>query len=71
MPTLEERVAELERTATNHEAMFRLMIAIGERQQALLEQVQRDSQQTQRLWARLAQRYGWLDDDDLIPPQEE
>jgi hypothetical protein len=65
MATIQERVAELEQTATTHEAMFRLMIAIGERQQLLLEQVQRDAQQTQRLWVRLAERYGWLDDEEV------
>ena len=79
MATIQERVAELERTANNHDAMFRLMISIGERQQdtldeikelvkgqgELLAEVRRDSRQTQRLWVRLAQRYGWLEDDDL------
>ena len=66
MPTIEERVKELEATAGNHQAMINLLIAIGERQQTLLEEIQRDSQQTQRLWVRLAQRYGWLDDDDSL-----
>ncbi len=35
-----------------------------ERHQELLAEVRRDAQQTQRLWVRLAQRYGWLDEDD-------
>ncbi len=86
MPSIEERVAELEATANNHGAMLNLLIAIGERQQTLLEEIQtevkeirvvqenqnelleevrRDTQQTQQLWVRLAQRYGWLDEDDL------
>ena len=86
MPSIEERVRELEATAGNHQAMINLLVAIGERQQTLLEEIQtevkeiralqvnqnelleevrRDSQQTQRLWVRLAQRYGWLEDDDL------
>ena len=30
-----------------------------------LEEVHRDTQHTQRLWIRLAQKNGWLDDDDL------
>ena len=64
MPTIEERMEELERTAQTHDAMFRLMIAIGERQQDLLEEIRRDAQQTQRLWTRLAERYGWPDGDD-------
>jgi hypothetical protein len=65
MPSIEERVRELEATKDNHQAMINLLIAIGERQQTLLEEIQRDSQQTQRLWVRLAERYGWLDDEDL------
>ena len=65
MATLEERIEELEQTATTHDAMFRLMIAIGERQQALLEEVQRDTQRTQRLWVNLSKRYGWLEEEDL------
>ncbi|MDE2788111.1 MAG: hypothetical protein OXL37_15800 [Chloroflexota bacterium] len=35
-----------------------------DRHQALLAEVRRDAQQTQRLWVRLAQRYGWLDEND-------
>ena len=30
-----------------------------------LEELRRDSRHTQRLWIRLAQKNGWLDDDDL------
>ena len=66
MPSIEERVRELEATTGNHQAMINLLVAIGERQQTLLEEIQRDSQQTHRLWVRLAQRYGWLEDDDLL-----
>ena len=35
-----------------------------EQNEALLEEARRDSAQTRRLWAHLAQRYGWLDDDE-------
>ena len=73
MPSIEERVRELEATAGNHQAMINLLVAIAERQQgtlerleSLLQEVRRDSQQTQRLWVRLAQRHGWLEDDDLL-----
>ena len=69
--TIQERVAELGLIAGNHDAMLAFLTAIAERQQEtlerleeLLQQVQRDSQQTHRLWVRLAERYGWLDDDD-------
>ena len=30
---------------------------------ALLEELTRDAATTRRLWLRLAQRYGWLDDE--------
>ena len=77
-PTIEERVAQLEDTSRTHEMMLNLLISIGERQQETLErhqellerqqemlaEIRRDARQTQRLWVRLAQRYGWLDEND-------
>ena len=63
--TLEERLAKLEIPVRNHDAMFNLLIGISERQQALLEQVQRDGQKTQRLWVNLCKKYGWLEEEDL------
>ncbi len=64
MPTTEERVEALEITTRTHDAMLNLLISVGERQLEMLNEIRRDSQQTQRLWLRLAQKYGWLDDDD-------
>ena len=71
--TIEERLAKLEIPVRNHDAMFNLLIGISERQQAaqerqqaLLEQVQRDGQKTQRLWVNLCRKYGWLEDEDLL-----
>ena len=66
--TIQERVAELELIAGNHNALIHLLIAIGDRQQALLEEIQRDGRQMQRLWVRLAERYGWLEDEDQDSP---
>ena len=50
--------------------MLNLLLTIAKRLQDLLEQLKdlmsetrHDAQQTQRLWARIAQRHGWLDDD--------
>ena len=65
MATIEERLAKLEIPVRNHDAMFNLLIGISERQQTLLEQVQRDGQKTQRLWVNLCKKYGWLEDEDL------
>ena len=71
MPTIDERVAALEITTRTHDAMLNLLVSVGERQlemlkgqREMLEEIHRDSKQTQRLWTRLAQRYGWLEDDD-------
>lgn len=71
MATLEERLAGVEVTVRTHDAMFNLSLSILERQistlerqTALLEEVRRDAKQTRRLWVRLAQRYGWLDESD-------
>ena len=63
--TTQDRIEALEQTVRTHDVMINMLVSIGERQQELLEEIRRDNQQTQRLWARLAQRYGWLDDDDL------
>ena len=30
----------------------------------LLAEVRRDAQRTQRLWVRLAQKYGWIEEED-------
>ena len=47
-----------------HQALLERYQETQERQQELLAEVRRDAQQTQRLWVRLAQRYGWLDEND-------
>ena len=58
---LQERQQE---TLDRHQALLERHQALLERQQELLAEVRRDAQQTQRLWVRLAQRYGWLDEND-------
>ena len=76
--TIQERVAEIKRTSNNHEAMIGLLVAIGERQQNLLEKLEegakrtqdildetrRDARQTQRLWVHLAEKFGLPDDSE-------
>ena len=32
----------------------------------LLEETRQDARMTRRLWVRLSQKYGWLDDDGLF-----
>ncbi len=73
---LEERVASLEAAAQRHEqTIARLtttaenqgqlqgrLLTIQEKIASLLEELTRDSA-TRRLWLRLAQRYGRLDDE--------
>lgn len=48
--TIEERLQQLEATDRTRGAMLNLLISIEERQQALLEEIQQDTRQTQRLW---------------------
>ena len=57
---LDRHQALLER----HEELLERYRETQERQEELLAEVRRDAQQTQRLWVRLAQRYGWLDEND-------
>ena len=61
MTTLES----LEEIIRHHDARMNLLASIAERQQTLLEEIKRDSSQTQRLWVNLSRKYGWLEDGDL------
>lgn len=36
-----------------------------EQNEAMLLEIRRETAMTKRLWTRLAQRYGWLEDEDL------
>ena len=53
----QDTIDSLVRTAERQQDML-------ERQETMLEEVRREAAQTRRLWGRLAQRYGWLDEDD-------
>ena len=82
---LEERVASLETASDRHEQTIARLVSIADHQDQLLERLQanqeaivsvleeltRDAATTRRLWLRLAQRYGWLDDEQNgAQPQE-
>ena len=74
---LEDRVTSLETAAERHEQTIARLDSIVEHQDqlldrllanqeaiaSLLEELTRDAATTRRLWLRLAQRYGWLDDE--------
>ena len=67
----QETLDRQQETLDRHQALLDRQQALLERQQEtldrqeeLLAEVRRDAQQTQRLWVRLAQRYGWLDEND-------
>ncbi len=62
---LEEAVLRLTAIAEDHTTMLTNQTTILTNQQELLEELRRDVRHTQRLWTRLAQKNGWLDDDDL------
>jgi hypothetical protein len=68
----DERLVSLEDIARFHDARMSVLeenmvrLANLQVQQAeLLGEVRRDSQRTQRLWTRLARKYGWLEDEDF------
>ena len=74
---LEARVETLEDLAHGQAAITNLLITMLERHQetmdrqdAMLQEMRRDNQQTRRLWVRLCKKYGWLDDEDLAPDAE-
>ena len=63
---LEHQDQLLERLLTNQEALEAKqdrLEAVQETIANLLVEVTRDAANTRRLWLRLAQRYGWLDDE--------
>jgi hypothetical protein len=66
----EQTIARLVSIAENHDQLMERLLASQEtfhsNQEAivnLLEELTRDAAITRRLWFRLAQRYGWLDDE--------
>ena len=70
--TTERRLDALEIIVANHEKHLAVLTEIAERQQVRIEQneamlleIRREAAMTKRLWTRLAQRYGWLEDEDL------
>ena len=58
---LEERQGRLEETVGRLEEM---QVQLKES----VEEYRRDTRQYQRLWVHLAQKHGWLDEDDWPPP---
>ena len=66
----EQHIARLDAIIENHDQLLDRLLANQETLQAnqdaivsLLEELTRDAATTRRLWLRLAQRYGWLDDE--------
>ena len=66
----EQTIARLVSIAENYDQLLERLLASQEtlvsNQEAivnLLEELTRDAATTRRLWLRLAQRYGWLDDE--------
>lgn len=66
----EQHIARLDSIIENHDQLLDRLLVNQETLQAnqeaivsLLEELTRDAATTRRLWLRLAQRYGWLDDE--------
>ena len=78
MATLEERMTTVEGAVARHDNLIERLVRLEEKQaiqqdalslllanhEERLEQAKRDSAKTQRLWVRLCQKNGWLDDLD-------
>lgn len=69
---LEDAVMRLVGIAQDHSTMLTNQQRILEEQTGILraltenvDELRRDARHTQRLWIRLAQKNGWLDDEDL------
>ena len=59
----EQTIARLDAIVENHDQLLDRLLANQEAIAQLLDEVVRDAAITRRLWLRLAQRYGWLDDE--------
>ena len=59
----EQTIARLVSIAENQDQLLDRLLANQEATAQLLEEVIHDAATTRRLWLRLAQRYGWLDDE--------
>ncbi len=69
----ERQQALLERLELNIERLDRNIERLDrnlEEQRKEVAEYRRDARQYQRLWVHLAQKYGWLDEDDWPPPEE-
>ena len=58
-----QHLARLDAMIADHDQLFDRILAIEERLDMRQEELERDAAVTRRLWLRLAQRYGWLDDE--------
>ena len=67
MATLES----LEEILQHQDARMNLLTIIADRQQTLLEQVQRDGQKTTRIWIWLCKRFGLPEDEDPQGPWDD
>ena len=66
----EKALARLDSIAKNQDQLLDRLLALQDRLAAIhetaaqfLEEVIKDAAATRRLWLRLAERFGWLDDD--------
>ncbi len=64
MATVEERLMKVEEGFIKVVDLLEKHSELIKRNSELLAEVRRDAQKTQRLWVRLAQRHGWIEDED-------
>ncbi len=67
---MQERMEHLETLSNNHERMINLLITLNERVVDMIEElreevkkVTRTADAAQRLWVKMAEKHGWLDED--------
>jgi hypothetical protein len=68
--TTEEGWRGIQEAVNGHEARIRLLESIAERLLSMLDEQRHDNAMTRRLWVRLAQKYGWVDEDGLFDEPE-
>ncbi len=61
----EARIAQNEAMLKRHDGMLERHEEAMKRLEEMLLEIRREAAMTKRLWTRLAQRYGWLEDEDL------
>ena len=61
----DSRIVSLENVAVEQAAINRLLTGLLEHQEQKIDELKNQTASIQRLWVRLAQRHGWLEEGDV------